>query len=143
MLIQDYVQYQRALRAQQKRLAEIDSMIPPEDYEAYHSGQIAGYVHRRQSEEIGLACIQTDYLTKRAASLLLLLPDHKDSEMWSRVEFDLDEKEPYYLTPRGIIEVKKAIREEAKHRREAVGYWFGIIVGVIGAVTGLVSALKG
>lgn len=143
VLIQNYLQYQRALRGQQKRLAEIDSMAPPDDREAHESGEFVDYLRRREWEELGLACIQTDYLSKRAASLLLLLPDLEDSEMWGQVEFDIDEKEPHYLTSKGIIEVKKAIREETKHRREAVGYWFGIIVGVIGAVTGLVSALKG
>lgn len=143
VLIQDYLQYQWALRGQQKRLADMDSKAPPDNLETHESGEFVNHLRQRDMQELGLACIQTDYLRKRAASLLLLLPDLEAPEMWGQVEWDIDNREPHYLTSKGIIEVKKAIREETKHRRETISYWFAIIVGVIGSVAGLVSALKG
>ncbi len=70
------------------------------------------------------------------------MPNTDDKAMYEKVEWDKDPKQPRYLTDEGLRVVRAAIREEQKHKREAVGYWFGIAVGVIGAITGLVSAFR-
>ncbi|MDT4890854.1 hypothetical protein FQZ97_1278120 [compost metagenome] len=46
------------------------------------------------------------------------------------------------ITDAGIVEIRAAIREEQKHRRESSGYWIGMLIGVIGALSGLVAAFK-
>jgi len=71
------------------------------------------------------------------------MPSIEDGTMYEQVEWDNDPAQPRYLTDKGFKAIRDAIREERKQRREAVGYWFGIVVGIIGALTGLVSAFKG
>lgn len=70
------------------------------------------------------------------------MPDINDARMYEAVEMEKTDQSTKYLTAAGEAFIRAAIREEKKHRREAVGYWFGIAVGLIGSITGLVSALK-
>lgn len=49
---------------------------------------------------------------------------------------------PIVLTTEGKYEIRKLIRAEQKARREPFLAWAGWIVGILGALTGLVSVLK-
>jgi len=138
----NYIQYRIDLRKQNKAQRALDKTRPAETQENYDSGAL-DFVAR---EEDGLfewkRLIQTEYYRRKADNLLVQMPNVTDEAMYQQVEWDKDPKEPRYLTDEGLRVVRKAIREEQKHKREAFGYWFGIAVGLIGAITGLVSAFK-
>ncbi len=138
----NYIQYRIDLLKQSKAQKAFDKVRPEETQEAYDSGQLVDAYQQDEDLYEWKRLIQTRYLRARADKLLVQMPSADDPEMYNQVEWDKDPSEPKYLTDKGIRVVRAAIREETKHRREAVGYWFGIAVGVIGALTGLVSAFK-
>lgn len=138
----NYIQYRIDLRKQSKAQRALDKTRPEETQENYDSGAL-DFVAREEDDLFEWKrLIQTEYYRRKADSLLVQMPSVTDEAMYQQVEWDKDPKEPRYLTDEGLRVVRKAIREEQKHKREAVGYWFGIAVGLIGAITGLVSAFK-
>jgi len=141
-MLPNYIQYRLELLKQKRDAAALREREPPETEQSYESGEMADYVRRWELSEQWRALIQTRYYRRKAESLLVQLPDESDAAMFSRVDWDDHPDQPYYLTPLGLRTVRNLIRAEQKHTRETVGYWFGIAVGLIGAITGLVSAFK-
>ena len=77
------------------------------------------------------------YLLNETERLLLPIPDLNDDKekMWNR-------KRAYgILSNKGISELKSAIRNEYRERREASVTWMSLIIGLIGAATGLFAIL--
>ena len=141
-MLPNYVQYRYELFKQKRAERGLLRNEPPDCEQSYESGAMADFVRRCELSEQWRALIQTDYYRRKAESLLVQMPDESDSALYSRVEWGDHPDEPCYLTPLGLKTVRDSIRAEQKHRRESVGYWFGIVVGLIGAITGLVSAFK-
>jgi len=48
----------------------------------------------------------------------------------------------YYLTDKGIAEMRGIIRKDTKEKMEIFSYWGGLLIGLIGAITGLVAVIK-
>jgi hypothetical protein len=82
----------------------------------------------------------SDYLICEADRLLLPLPDD-DEKNWTT--FDGGEGVERVLTRKGINEIRTAIRGELKARSERFLMLTSGLIGVIGAITGLVSVLVG
>lgn len=137
-----YIQYRLDLQKQSKAQRALDKKRPVASQENYDSGVLESFHHDDEDLFEWKRLIQTEYYRHRADSLLVPMPSVADQDMYVQVEWDKDPKQPRYLTDEGLRVVRAAIRVEQKHRREAVGYWFGIAVGLIGAITGLVSAFK-
>jgi hypothetical protein len=73
-----------------------------------------------------------------ANKLLVPLPDYNDKEgYWTQYQPD----GWYYLTVKGIWELKKLIRKEKKERRDGFIIWISTLTGIIGATTGLVAVM--
>ncbi|KQT68019.1 MULTISPECIES: hypothetical protein [Pseudomonas] len=142
-MLPNYIQYRYELFKQKRAANALLKSEPPDSENSYETGEMADYVRRWELSEQWRALIQTNYYRRKAESLLVQMPEESDSAMFARVDWDDHPDEPYYLTPLGLRTVRDSIRAEQKHKREAVGYWFGIAVGLIGAITGLVSAFKG
>ncbi|MBI5453613.1 MAG: hypothetical protein HY956_03195 [Deltaproteobacteria bacterium] len=47
----------------------------------------------------------------------------------------------WFLTTKGIAKVRQLIRQEQKVRLEIASHWAGIIIGIIGAITGLIAVI--
>jgi hypothetical protein len=93
-----------------------------------------------QSEpEDKIKLLKTHYLISIADKLSLPTPPitEKD-ERWEKGDF-LDR---YVLTNKGITELRGLIRQENKEKHEIILRWIPIIIGLIGAITGLVAVLK-
>jgi hypothetical protein len=67
------------------------------------------------------------------------LPDYSNKEFWDNSDFE----GRMFLTSKGFWELKKLIRQEEKERREGIGFWMGIFIGITGAITGIIGALIG
>ena len=142
-MLPNYIQYRYDLFRQKRSAKALEKTAPLDCEESRETGALQEYFRREELSEQWRALIQTDYYRRKAESLLIDMPDTNDPTMYSRVGWEDHPDEPYYLTPAGLKVVKATVREEQKHRREAVGYWFGILVGLIGAITGLVSVFNG
>ena len=141
-MLPNYIQYRYDLFRQKRSEKALKKKAPPDCEQSDESGTMQSYFRDLELSDQWRALIQTDYYRRKAESLLVEMPSVDEAGMYLRVAWDDHPEEPYYLTPAGLRFAKAAIREEQKHRREAVGYWFGIAVGVIGAATGLVSVFK-
>ena len=138
----NYIQYRVDLHKQSKAQRLLNEGRPDSSQQTYESGELEDF--HRQDEDLfeWKRLIQTEYYRRKADALLIQMPDINDKSMYVQVEWDKDPKQPRYLTDEGLRFVRKAVREEQKHTREAGGYWFGIMVGLIGAITGLISAFN-
>ncbi|WP_025168063.1 hypothetical protein [Pseudomonas syringae] len=86
--------------------------------------------------------VMTKYLSRIADDLNVPLPDRRDKSLWESVDFDNDPSQPKYLTPKGVVEARRLIREEQKAKREAIAFWVPIFFGSAGMITGIIAALK-
>ena len=80
----------------------------------------------------------TSYLKSEANKLILPIPEDDDIKMWK----EAPDMCPYkVLSEKGVTELRSAIRRERKERREAHISWIAIIIGLIGAITGLLAVI--
>ncbi len=105
---------------------DIESIISCEMYEV-------GMVQ----EEIDI--LTTNYLRAKANRLLVPLPEYDDKKMWNECNKISQQK---VLSIRGINTLKSAIRKEQKERFELSLMIATILIGFIGAATGLIAILK-
>tara|TARA_R110000851_G_scaffold295568_1_gene450424 strand:- start:1266 stop:1778 length:513 start_codon:yes stop_codon:yes gene_type:complete len=92
--------------------------------------------------ELHLNVIKTMKLRRLADRFHIQMPDEHEPGNYGTISWDDDRREPKYLTAEGLRKLLPLIRAAQKERRDAAGFWFGVIVGVIGALTGLVSVLN-
>lgn len=87
-----------------------------------------------------IARLQTEFLQDEAQRLGVIVPqfDSSESGLWREALT----APTYHLKNEAIVELRSAIRKEKKERREVWLSWAALTIGVIGALIGLVSALK-
>jgi len=104
------------------------------------------YSHDRACTSENLEDLQTERLLRQARALDVALPsprphglDHEsgDENWWLGSVMG-----GWYLTPEGRRRLRQAVRAEQKDSRENASFWFGIVIGLIGALTGLVAVLR-
>lgn len=141
----EYFHYKRTLKKLRKEqlkiskeLDQVSSNIKsPEDYAH------ASWISQKEDEVAKwIENLQTKYYCNICQDLLIPIPDREDEKLYYQFNFDNDEGDIYIFTSIGFYHVRKLIREERKEKREAVGYWVALIIGVIGALTGLVSIIN-
>jgi aspartate/methionine/tyrosine aminotransferase len=89
--------------------------------------------------------VLADRLRRQANSLDIELPDWPNKEMWQ----SSDDGEFVYLTNKGRAHVRRLVAEEKTRRFEVKTLWvtrfwlplLAALVGIIGAITGLVAVL--
>ena len=85
---------------------------------------------------------QTQYLKSVCNELVIPMPEDGSGGYYYRFNFDDNEGDRLILSTAGMQLVRSNIREERKARREAFGFWISMIIGLLGAAVGLVSAFK-
>lgn len=113
--------------------------VQPHDDQMYHELMVKH--DELQEGWKALRIMETRAVRREASKLGVELPDETKGELYGMVEWDSDPEEPYYLTDKGMLYVADAIRKARKERRDEVAFKFGLIVGGLGAVTGLLSVL--
>lgn len=136
-LIKEWWLYQRQMAACRQTEAEILANVP-------HDGDptIGSWARDCETNDQWRRLIVTRFLRFEADRLGVDLPNTKEQAMYGQVEWDDDESQPYYLTDVGMRLTRDRIRTEKKHRREVAAFWVTSVVGVIGALTGMISVLK-
>lgn len=114
------------------------------DARAKRDGRLEGEAYSIWGFEIDIVDWQikntmTRALINEADRLFLPVPDENDPEKW---EEDPATGKRTFLSPKGIAELRTAIRQEKRERRENIQRWIAILIGLIGALTGLIAVLK-
>lgn len=83
--------------------------------------------------------IRSNRLVRRARRLSLpIAPKHEDSDHWRESRYC----GTWALTNIGIMELRRAIRQEKKERREAWMAWGGMLVSILSLVIAILALLK-
>lgn len=141
----EYLKYKWSLQKLRKAQLKISKELEQVNARAQTQDNYAEASSLNQDEEeitSWIEHLQTKYYYNICQNLLIPIPNRDDKNLYYQYNFDDDEGERYILTSMGFHHVRKLIREERKERREAVGYWATIIIGIIGALTGLASIIK-
>lgn len=82
-----------------------------------------------------IARLVTDHLTEYANRLFIRTPERTDQTMWRESSCG----EGRLLTDQGIFTLRVGVRAEQKERREFLVTVLASLIGIIGAITGLVA----
>src|SRR5262245_9612819 len=107
--------------------------VPPAEIEEITGGSSEGVLQRKIHEA------HSRYLVSEARRLVIPAPDWNDNELWS-INSDTGD---HVLSVAGINKLRADIRAEKKARAERFLMWVPGIVGILGALIGLVSVWKG
>ena len=108
----------------------------------YDDGELSSIAQESINLENMIKNYQTQYYTRVCQKLVLPMPETLNSEYYYKFDFDIDMGDILILTPSGFHHVRNLIYEERKRKREICGFWVAILIGFIGALTGLVAVFK-
>lgn len=105
------------------------------------------YVEFRSSQlyslEVELNHSESKKILKLCKSYGVIVPSLEEKEeLYTKVEWDLDENEPHYLNQKGFEYIRPMLDEALRKRRELWAFRVAAGVGLIGAVTGLFSVMS-
>jgi len=85
-----------------------------------------------------ISALHTSYLRSVAGKMLLPYPRTINDDEWEKGDLTGN----YYLKNEVIASLRSAIRNEKKDSLELFRNWIAILIGLIGALTGLMAVLK-
>jgi hypothetical protein len=92
--------------------------------------------------DTGVEYLKTTYYESQCNKLGIPIPDKNDNVQYYKFNFDDHEGEVYILKDKGFHDLRNQIREERKYFRDIFGFYLSLLIGVIGALTALVSVLR-
>ena len=108
----------------------------------YDDGELSSIGQEIGNLENMIKLYQSQYYTRICQKLVLPMPETLNSEYYYKFNFDDEMGDRLILTPNGFNLVRNLIYEERKRKREIYGFWVAILIGFIGALTGLVAVFK-
>lgn len=87
---------------------------------------------------VKINCLKSGRLCNIANRLTVPIPEIQNKTFWESSYYTSS----YYLTTEGINEVRKRIRQERKDCCDLMLPWITAIVGILGALIGLVAVFK-
>lgn len=133
----------RLFKKQYKNAEFYDSLLAEsirmnEGKDAYRS-IIDERAHEDNLIQYDIDLITTSHLLQRARRLMISLPELDDAtKYWKE---DDGWKSRSTLSREGIKYLRSQIRAELKERRESSSHWFALMIGLIGATTGLLAII--
>ena len=89
-------------------------------------------------EEVSL--LVTRYLVSRANKRFLPIPEREPNNGFWDTAYTMPNRS--LLTNKGITEIRSVIRKDMKERLDLLIPWVPAILGILGAVTGLIAVIK-
>ena len=143
----NYLSYRFSLNKLYRKRNRIDKQYKKE-YEKAKKDKDNGkkqeisLVASTERDEIGddIRYLEHRYLTSVAERLLLPVPPFVSEErggLWEQTQMT----GKWCLTSEGIRKLRGEIRTEKKERTELLARWISIIIGLIGAITGLMAVI--
>jgi hypothetical protein len=139
-----YFKYRKDLHSLNKEAARLQQEYKDAE-KSYNGEDDRGHLNHLASQQIELDIWidyrKTLYFKSTADTLLIPMPALDDTTMYTSQDVGEDSN-VNILTLNGIHYLKNKIREEHKAKRDVVAFYFTLCIGLVGAVTGLVSVLK-
>lgn len=128
------LQRDRALEEPSKKIAEAEAAQDKDGAD----GWLADYFFTRDEYDDLIDSLVTSVLVSKAERYMLPIPDYHAEDMWRESKTELRAR---YLTVAGIAQVRTLILEHEKYERERIGFWMTLIIGVLGAISGVIGVL--
>jgi len=121
-----YKRLQEKARKEKKPREDIQSLISEEMFE----------VDMIDDE---IETLESRYLIESARQLVLPIPAFdKDSDTWDESKIT----RRFRLSKKAMVEIRSLVRKERKERREGMMLWLAALIGLIGALSGLLAVWK-
>lgn len=108
----------------------------------YDDGELSNISQESDNLENMIKLYQSQHYTRICQKLALPMPEAFNNEYYYKFNFDDNMGDRLILTPSGFYHVRNLIYEERKRKRDIYGFWVAILIGFIGALTGLVAVFK-
>ncbi len=83
--------------------------------------------------------LESGYLIESARQLVLPIPDFDiDNGTWKESKFT----RRFRLSKKAMVDMRSSVRKERKERREGMMLWLAALIGIIGALSGLLAVWK-
>lgn len=130
----------KLLRSRQKTKKTYDDLIKKaQNDDREQQSIVSEAVFFVGEEDLKIRELHTEYLCQVAKNLIIPIPEFKDESIWENVHsFGI----MYILTPKGVYEFKRLIRNEKKEKREIIFSWITLLIGLLGAIIGVISVLR-
>lgn len=153
----NWFSYRTSLRKLRSLEKKVKDQSDKKIEEAYKSGNNTKAIELEYDKFINLTVLEeeiyeleTQRLISKADKFIIQIPEkpaydpeglHTENEYWR-----MGERSIWYLKPKGIAELRTLIRQEEKYRRDKTAFWISIIsgsiIGIIGALTGLIAIIN-
>ena len=121
-----YKRLQEKARKEKKPREDIQSLISEEIFEV---DMIDDEIEKLESR----------YLIESARQLVLPIPDFDmDSDTWKESKITRRVR----LSKKAMVDMRSLVRKERKERREGIMLWLAALIGIIGALSGLLAVWK-
>lgn len=142
----NYFAYKKALIRLNRNRDKENKALSKSIEEAKRTGGLekAREVYQSESFELNMIyekilTLKTQYLSDIADKKSLPIPPRNEKDgLWESGHYT----GRWYLTNKGIAELRSLIRKDRKERMEIFSYWVAILFGLIGAITGLIAVIK-
>jgi len=108
-----------------KRLNELGNLVTDDEIE---------FMQETTAIDEKIQILNAAYLIEKAENLFIPIPERK-SPSWER---SISIMNHWQLSPKGITDLKEAIRRE----RSYILIWIAAVTGLLGAATGLIAIIK-
>lgn len=121
-----FKQLQEKARKEKKPREDIQSLISEEIFEV-----------DMIDDEIEI--LESRYLIESARQLILPIPDFDiNSDTWKESKIT----RRFRLSKKAMVDMRSLVRKERKERREGIMLWLASLIGIIGALSGLLAVWK-
>jgi hypothetical protein len=140
----DYMKYKRELAKLFKRKERVRSLYTDKIQKARTEGKSPDDINSLETESLHedwtideeISILVTNYLIKKANRSFIPIPSHDEDGMWKKCN---EIHNRYVLTSKGVSMLRTSMRLEMKEQYEMVLSLLTILIGIIGAATGLVA----
>lgn len=132
-------QLQKSSRRLLKQYKQINKQVVNKGSE--HFMELNDLARQQDELQTWIEFLQTKYYQEICNRYVIPMPD-KDEGNYCIFNFDDGEGEREILNTEGFYKVRSLIRQEKKERREALGFWVTLLIGLLGAIIGLAAILK-
>lgn len=143
----NYISYRVLLFKLYRQRNKVDKYYKKEYQEAKKTGdrdkvQEVGSLTSFELQEVDdeIQYLEQRYIIALARQMLLAVPPVIDEEkggLWEQS----NSTGKWLLTVEGLRQLRATVRAEKKERTDALSRWVTIIVGLIGAITGLIAVI--